>query len=149
MKKRLVREIVVQSLYHMEMNEVDLSTVVEMVINEGIEQYKTEQFSATVAHILDIVQSVWTNREEIDNLLVNFLKGWQLSRLSKVDRQILRLAAFEMIYTPDIPAKVAINEAIELSKHFGTVQSGKFVNGVLGQMIEHIAELKNQTLRKQ
>ncbi|MMZ68629.1 hypothetical protein D1872_313360 [compost metagenome] len=76
--------------------------------------------------------------------MAEYLKGWQVSRLSRVDRQILRLAAYEMVFMDDVPAKVAVNEAIELSKHFGTEESGKFVNGVLGRIIQELEQLKSR-----
>ncbi|MNV93759.1 hypothetical protein D3C71_1884870 [compost metagenome] len=98
----------------------------------------------TPEFVLELVNGVWEKKSEIDVLLGDYLKGWQISRLSRVDRQVLRLAAYEMIYREDAPAKVVVNEAIELAKHFGTTESGKFVNGVLGKMIQDIAELKNK-----
>jgi N utilization substance protein B len=67
-----------------------------------------------------------------------------MSRLSRVDRQVLRLATYEMVYQEDVPAKVVVNEAIDLAKHFGTEDSGKFVNGVLGKMIGDLEELKEK-----
>src|SRR5690606_34824565 len=80
--------------------------------------------------------------EEIDPLLERYLKGWKVDRLSKVDLQILRLAVYEMIHEDEVPPKVVINEAIELAKWFGTEESGKFVNGVLGKMIKERDELR-------
>jgi transcription antitermination protein NusB len=85
---------------------------------------------------------VWEHKVAIDDMLEHYLKGWQMSRLSRVDRQILRLATFEMVFADDVPAKVAVNEAIDLAKHFGTEDSGKFVNGVLGKMIQEVDTLK-------
>jgi N utilization substance protein B len=79
---------------------------------------------------------------DIDKLLQAYLTGWRIERLSKVDQQILRLAVYEMVYRDDVPARVAINEAIELAKRFGGEESGKFVNGVLGKMIRQLDELK-------
>lgn len=83
-------------------------------------------------------------QEAIDELLAHYLKGWQVSRLSRVDRQILRLAVYELTQAEDVPGKVAVNEAIELSKHFGTEDSGKFVNGVLGRMIQELDRVKEK-----
>jgi len=68
------------------------------------------------------------------------LTGWQVDRLSRVDRQVLRLAVYEMLYRQDVPPKVVINEAIELAKHFGRDENGKFVNGVLGRMMKEREE---------
>lgn len=148
MKRRLAREIAVQSLYQMEMNEVSAAEAVNMLINEAAEENETDvvirDADTMRTYVTDIVQGTWNQKEAIDGLLVDYLKGWQISRLSRVDRQILRLAAFEMVFREDVPAKVAVNEAIELSKHFGTDESGKFVNGVLGRMIQEVNTLKEK-----
>ena len=147
MKRRLAREFVVQSLYSMEMNAVEAEQAVNMLFkdaaeeNEGEVEVKSED--AMRAYVLEHVRGVWETKDALDKLLVDYLKGWQVSRLSRVDRQILRLAAYEMLYREDVPAKVSVNEAIELSKHFGTIESGKFVNGVLGKMIQDIDTLKS------
>ncbi|MBE9913000.1 transcription antitermination factor NusB [Paenibacillus donghaensis] len=146
MKRRLAREIVVQSLYQMEMNEVGSAEAVEMLLNEAAEENDTERVITNEIklkeYVLDLVNGIWSHKQAIDGLLENYLKGWQISRLSRVDRQVLRLAAYELLYSDDVPAKVAVNEAIELSKHFGTEESGKFVNGVLGNMIRELDKLK-------
>ncbi len=147
MKRRLAREIVVQSLYQMEMNEVGSEEAVNMLLDEAAEENDTERVITNEIelknYVLTLVNGVWSQKQAIDGLLENYLKGWQISRLSRVDLQILRLAAYELLYSSDVPAKVAVNEAIELSKHFGTEESGKFVNGVLGNMIREVDKLKN------
>ncbi|WP_340013649.1 transcription antitermination factor NusB [Paenibacillus sp. FSL K6-1318] len=146
MKRRLAREIAVQSLYQMEMNEVGAAEAVNMLINEAAEDNETEVVirdeDVMRTYVTEIVQGAWNNKEAIDGLLVDYLKGWQISRLSRVDRQILRLSTYEMVFRDDIPAKVSVNEAIELSKYFGTDESGKFVNGVLGRMIQEVDAIK-------
>lgn len=148
MKRRLAREITVQSLYHMEMNEVDAKEAVTMLLseaageNEGEVELNDLDGAKANTFILELVNGTWSRKDAIDGLLSDYLKGWQISRLSKVDRQILRLAVYEMIFREDVPGKVAVNEAIELAKHFGTADSGKFVNGVLGKMIQDIDQLK-------
>ncbi|MNH74785.1 hypothetical protein D3C87_267550 [compost metagenome] len=147
MKRRLAREIAVQSLYQMEMNDVEANEAVTMLLSEaGGENESEVELSdmGTPEFVLELVNGVWEKKSEIDVLLGDYLKGWQISRLSRVDRQVLRLAAYEMIYRDDAPAKVVVNEAIELAKHFGTTESGKFVNGVLGKMIQDIDQLKNK-----
>ncbi|MDO7905162.1 transcription antitermination factor NusB [Paenibacillus sp. JX-17] len=148
MKRRLAREIAVQSLYQMEMNEVGAAEAVEMLLTEAAEDNEAEivikDVPAMRSYVLELVQGTSEHKEAIDGLLTDYLKGWQMSRLSRVDRQILRMGAFEMIFREDVPAKVAVNEAIELSKHFGTDESGKFVNGVLGRMIQDVEQLKSR-----
>lgn len=146
MKRRVLREIAVQCLYQMEMNQVESSEAVSMLLSEAAEENETERVIGDEAKVketvLQLVNGAWAAREEIDTVLTHYLKGWQVSRLSRVDRQILRLAAYELAFREDVPGKVAVNEAIELSKHFGTDESGKFVNGVLGRMLQELDEVK-------
>jgi len=146
MKRRLAREITVQSLYQMEMNGVAAEEAVAMVLTEVKEENETEieirNFSEMNTYVLSLVQGTWSNKERIDHLLSEYLKNWQMDRLSRVDRQILRLACYEMVFSEDVPPKVVVNEAIELAKHFGTDESGKFVNGVLGKMIRELEQIK-------
>ena len=86
-----------------------------------------------------ITEGVWSNVHEIDRLIEMHSTHWKISRMALVDRNILRMAVFELLYCADIPASVTINEAIEIAKKYGTEESGSFVNGVL----DHIAkELK-------
>lgn len=148
MKRRLARELTVQSMYHMEMNEVSAAEAVEMLLQEAAADNESEVVLSDTAKLRDYVQKLvegaWEHRKALDELLAEYLKGWQVSRLSRVDRQILRLAAYEMVFMDDVPAKVAVNEAIELSKHFGTEESGKFVNGVLGRIIQELEQLKSR-----
>ncbi|MGZ7443895.1 transcription antitermination factor NusB [Paenibacillus sp. TH7-28] len=148
MKRRLAREIAIQSLYHMEMNEVEAEEAVSMLLSEAAGEnegeVKLSDAEGDKAFVLELVNGTWSRKDAIDGLLSDYLKGWQISRLSKVDRQVLRLAAYEMIFRDDVPGKVAVNEAIELAKHFGTEESGKFVNGVLGKMIQDVEQLKSK-----
>ncbi|NMO96885.1 transcription antitermination factor NusB [Paenibacillus lemnae] len=148
MKRRVIREIAVQSLYQMEMNNVDSREAVTMLLAEAAEENETERVIGDEVKVqeivLQLVNGCWAERGKIDAVLADYLKGWQVGRLSRVDRQILRLAAYELAYREDVPGKVAVNEAIELAKHFGTDESGKFVNGVLGKMLQQLDAVKSQ-----
>ncbi|GIP58080.1 transcription antitermination factor NusB [Paenibacillus woosongensis] len=148
MKRRLAREIAIQSLYQMEMNEVGAEEAVSMLIAEAAGENESmvelSDVDQTKAFVLELVSGTWERKAAIDEMLADYLKNWQVSRLSKVDRQVLRLAVYEMVFRDDVPGKVAVNEAIELAKHFGVEESGKFVNGVLGKMIHDLEKLKNQ-----
>ncbi len=146
MKRRLAREIAVSSLYQMEMNEVTAAEAVDMIMEElrtenelGADQ---SDIGSTDEYARELVYSVLERKQAIDGMLQQFLTGWQVDRLSRVDRQVLRLACYEMVFRNDVPPKAAINEAIELAKHFGTEESGKFVNGVLGKLMQDIDQLK-------
>ncbi|MDQ0194419.1 transcription antitermination factor NusB [Paenibacillus wynnii] len=146
MKRRIAREIIVQSLYQMEMNEVESAEAVEILLQEASDDNESDVVITDEIqlkhYVVEHVDGIWEHKVAIDDILEHYLKGWQMSRLSRVDRQILRLATFEMIFANDVPAKVAVNEAIDLAKHFGTDDSGKFVNGVLGKMIQELDTIK-------
>ena len=81
-----------------------------------------------------LVLGVLAERRELDRLIADVAENWRLGRMAIVDRNILRLGAWELAYNPDIPEKVAIDEAIELAKRFGSKESGAFVNGILDQV---------------
>jgi N utilization substance protein B len=78
-----------------------------------------------------LVRGVQENRETIDTVIEQFSSNWKLSRMSCVDRNVLRIAVFELLFCADIPPKVSINEAIDVGKRFGTEESGAFINGIL------------------
>ncbi len=85
-----------------------------------------------------LVRGVDSHRTEIDELLARVSRNWRLERMARVDRSLLRLAVFELKHGGDVPAKVAINEAIEIAKRFGTGESSAFVNGILDRCLEEI-----------
>jgi transcription antitermination protein NusB len=78
-----------------------------------------------------LVHGVWTKQRELDAHIVRFSKNWKLARIAKVELTILRLAVYEIMFSPDIPLRVALNEAIELSKRYGDENSRNFINGIL------------------
>lgn len=148
MKRRVAREIAVQSLYQIQMNETTPQEAVQIAIYEAEHDNETElNFSGNKidpAYITELVEGTYSNKVRIDEMLEEYLKGWAMDRLSRIDREVLRLAVYEMLYRDDVPAKVVVNEAIDLAKHYGTEESGKFVNGVLGKMIKEVDELKGK-----
>ena len=84
---------------------------------------------------------------EIDGLLKGVARNWDLRRMAAVDRNVLRMSTFEMLYCKDVPPKVSINEAIELGKRFSTANSGAFVNGILDRIrIDHVAATEAATV---
>ena len=84
--------------------------------------------------ILDILEGTLDHLEEIDEMIDRFASGWRLERLSPIDRNILRMGIYELLYYSDTPPEVVINEAVELSKTFGTDKSPSFVNGILDKI---------------
>lgn len=81
-----------------------------------------------------LVTGVVEHQEELDRLIRQHSEHWRLERMALVDRNLLRLALFELLHQPDIPAKVVINEAVELAKRYGSEDSGAFVNGILDRI---------------
>lgn len=130
MKRREMREHIFKLLFMGEFNTVEempeqsslyFETLEELSPQE--EEYMREKYEKVLEHV-----------EEIDELLNKVSSGWKVNRMSKVDLNILRLAVYEMKYDEDVPFKVAINEAVELSKNFGGDESSSFVNGILGKI---------------
>jgi transcription antitermination protein NusB len=146
MRRRLARELAVQSLYQLRMNEVDVDHAIRMVIEEALQENEAElrqkNEDIVPSDVKELVAGTEENLSAIDILLTEYLKGWSMDRLSKVDREILRMGVYEMVFREDVPPKVVVNEAIEMSKNFGTEESGKFVNGVLGKMITQLEGIK-------
>jgi N utilization substance protein B len=83
-----------------------------------------------------LVEAVSTNRDKIDETITSISRTWRVDRMARVDRNILRLAVAEMLYLPDIPGRVTINEAVELAKRFGAAESPAFINGLLDSAIK-------------
>ena len=81
-----------------------------------------------------LIAGVQQNQTRIDSLISDVAENWRLDRMAAIDRNILRLGAYEILYCPDVPTKVAINEALELAKRYSTAQSSRFVNGILDRL---------------
>jgi N utilization substance protein B len=81
-----------------------------------------------------LVFGVEKNRKNLDEIITKHATNWRLERMATIDRNVLRIASFELLFAPDIPPKVAINEAIEMAKKYGDKDSGKFVNGILDKI---------------
>ncbi len=133
MKRRELRERIFQLLFRVEFNEQEeLPEQISLFVDDLREE--TEAGPEDEAYISGKFEKVVEKLPEIDKKLNEISSGWKVSRMSKVDLTILRLAVYEMQYDEDIPEKVAINEAVELSKKFGGDDSPSFVNGVLGKL---------------
>jgi len=101
----------------------------------------------TATFIQELVLKVLENKKDIDNMIQSFAPAWPLEQIAIVDRNILRLAIYEILFNV-VPAKVAINEAVELAKAFGSDSSAKFVNGVLGSVYAKLSKQENLPERR-
>lgn len=151
MKRRSARIIAVQSLYQIEMNRVPPFEALQVSMEEALGENEAGMDVSDADELLEYVRKllldIVPNIPEIDRIISRFLEGYQMDRLSRVDKEVLRLGVYEMLYRDDIPPKVAVNEAVEVAKYFGSQESGKFVNGVLGKMIKQVDELKESINR--
>ena len=89
------------------------------------------------------MRGAMNHRTAIDDLVGRCSLNWKLSRMGRVDRNILRLAAYELAFEPDVPGRATLNEAIELAKRYGTEDSGKFVNGILDRIAQDLGRLED------
>jgi len=131
------RSAIIQTLYELDFNnfsEDDYLTLLENNLNEFWPIIKDPEFSKK------LLRGIMEHKEEIDKLIEKFAPEWPINKINLVDRNILRLGIYELLYgdSQEVPAKVAINEAIELAKEFSGETSGRFVNGVLGSIYKNI-----------
>lgn len=124
MKRRQARELALQALFQLDNHEISIGEAIGHVTDEH-DAFLTQLVSGTIEHI-----------EKIDASLVDKLENWSLARLPKIERTVLRIAVYELLFTQETPAKVVINEAIEICKVFGDEKSSRFVNGVLSKYTE-------------
>ncbi len=129
--RRKARERVLKLLYQSELSGEESGPGFAALF----EQEKTQPPEAVFAR--ELFSGVVDNKDKIDALLKEHSTHWQLGRMAAIDRNILRLATFELIFRPDIPAKVAINEAVELAKKYASADSPSFVNAVLDKIRLH------------
>lgn len=137
--RRIVREKVLQILYAYEFNKENLQALIHATFSD-IENIEDREFGEALAN-KSIIHS-----KEFDEMINTRAQNWELSRMAVIDHLILRIGICEFIYFPEIPPKVTINEMIDIVKEFSTLQSNKFVNGVLDSILEHLK--KEGKLRK-
>jgi transcription antitermination factor NusB len=132
-KRTRARELAMQGLYQLDVQGDDLLEL----LGEFFVENEPDDMVRKLAH--NWTEGTWKNVAKCDELIVESTIKWQLSRLSAVDKSILRLAVYQLTFCPDIPPKVVLNEAIELAKKFGTDKSPSFVNGVLDAVLKKAA----------
>jgi len=131
--RRDARERALQALYQLEMTPGNAaSEALEAAWAAAEEGSRREPEAIKFAR--ELVEGVIAHQAEIDRLIEQHSHNWRLDRMSRIDRNVLRLGVFELKYRPDIPKKVSLNEAVELGKNFGTEESSAFVNGLLDRV---------------
>jgi N utilization substance protein B len=146
MKRSMARMIVIQCLYQIEMNEVSwqqaLATVEEEVQQDNETQIEGRHSPAMFQYAATMLEALCPLLPQLNEQLAPYLQGWQIERLSRVDRLVLLCALYELRHRDDIPPRVVLSEAVMTAKRFGTDVSGKFVNGVLSKLYADYASLR-------
>lgn len=128
-RRTKARECALKVLYQIEMTKDDYNDSLKIFwereprIEEAVKEFASQ-----------LVKGVKDNIKEIDDTIGKYATNWQIDRMAVVDRNILRIATFEILYLDDIPSKVSINEAVDAAKKYGGTDSGKFVNGILDKI---------------
>jgi len=125
MKRREAREKAVQTLFQLDNTELSVDEAINYIVEEPANRFYEQLVRGTVQ-----------NKAAIDEVLTGKLEHWSLDRLPKIERTVLRIAVYELLFNEEVPHRVVLNEAIELCKTFGDEKSGRFVNGVLSKFEE-------------
>jgi len=134
--RRRSREQALQALFYMDMQREPVEDPVALFCDSFTQERPAETFFHR------LIAGVREHRDTIDTVIERYSSNWKISRMSCVDRNVLRIAVFELLFCEDIPPKVSINEAIDVGKRFGTEESGAFINGILDSI--RLAMERNQ-----
>jgi N utilization substance protein B len=126
--RRQGREAALKLLYALEMTQAEVNTVLAAPWVEPLLAQERREF------IVALVTGVTTHRDDIDALIQTWSEHWSLARIGLVERNILRLAIYELLFMPEIPPNVTINEAIEVAKRYGSQEAWLFINGILDRI---------------
>jgi N utilization substance protein B len=126
--RRRAREIALQVLYQRELNSLEVEEALNLFRNNF------EVWKGAMDFSERLVKGVEEHREDLDRVIEHYSSNWKVDRMAHVDRTILRIATYELLYCNDIPPRVAINEAIDIGKKYGSEDSGAFINGILDKV---------------
>ncbi|MDD3374650.1 MAG: transcription antitermination factor NusB [Candidatus Omnitrophica bacterium] len=125
-KRTLARELVLKVLYQADIRKESMSLLAKSFSDlSEINDSEIKDFASV------LISGIEKNLKDIDAKIFKYASNWDISRMAFIDRNVLRMGIFELLYMPDVPSKVSINEAIELVKKYGDIESSKFVNGIL------------------
>lgn len=130
-KRTRAREYALKILYQFDINECELNDIYYDFFEVNCIDLDIEKFSRS------IVKGTVKNLEKIDEVITEYAENWVIKRMAAIDRNILRMSIFELLFFKNIPPKVSINEAIELAKKYGDKNSGSFVNGILDKVFNN------------
>jgi len=132
--RRRAREVVLQVLY-----EDDMNPTRDRMLSKKFIENRMLRNKPLIAFGEELLEGVRTRRNEIDSLVGQYAANWSVKRMSTIDRNVIRLATYEMVFGK-VPGRVVINEAIEIAKRYGHVNSGSFVNGILDKILRETSK---------
>ena len=132
--RRSSRELALKFLYQFELNEGDLDEQIKLFLERNSSQEDVESF------MKELVVSLIDKMEEIDEIIQKFSDHWVLDRMTVIDRNILRMGTYELLFSLSTPPKVVINEAIDIAKKYGNEDSPEFINGILDKVYNEIRQ---------
>lgn len=143
-KRRISREFVLQYLYACDVNNSFDMKNLKMFCELWRELHAVddEKFNENFIFSESLISKIITNLDHIDSLIKKYTENWTFSRITLIDRNLLRMAICEILYMTDIPPVVSIDEAVDIAKKYSTPDSGKFVNGVLDKVKDELAKHK-------
>ncbi|MCK4352139.1 transcription antitermination factor NusB [candidate division WOR-3 bacterium] len=137
-KRRKGRELALEALYRFEIVKEEPEKILKDIFSRQGIPLQVKEF------VRELVLKTISKIKELDNTISTIAENWELNRIAIIDKNILRAAICEIVYFPDIPPKVSVNEAIEIAKKYSTENSGKFINGILDKVIKGNKFLKVQ-----
>jgi N utilization substance protein B len=129
-----------QTLFELEFSEMKLEKTSKKILERTLNEFAPKLTEREFA--FDTLKGLLKNREKILDIIVRYAPQWPIDKIAKIDRAILEIGIYEIVFSKDIPAIVAINEGIEIAKHFGDDNSSKFINGVLSSVMKEYAKEK-------
>jgi transcription antitermination protein NusB len=137
--RRTARERALQALYELDVqSQIAAADALEQAWVASDDEGPRDESAHTFA--LELVQGVRKELEVLDGLIESHSTNWRIDRMSRIDRNVLRLGVYELKYRPDIPRKVTLNEAVELGKKFGSEDSSSFINGLLDKVAQALGK---------
>lgn len=128
-----------QAIYQMDVGSADKEMAIQYVLDDDAKS-ATDKDRTFLRWLVDGVNA---HAAQLDALMTQYVEGWRLDRIAKVDLAILRLAGFELIYERESDIATIVNEAVELAKHFSTDESGRFINGALSKLLPALTALRD------
>jgi N utilization substance protein B len=128
-KRRGGRELAFQLIFQADVGDIPLDEVI------SVHKASSEALPHVWGFAEELANGAWAHREKSDEIISRYSQGWSVERMPNADRNILRIALFEIFHLEDIPVNVSVNEAVELAKEYSTVDSARFINGILGNVV--------------